>query len=167
MRLSTFAFLSACAAAVGLTACGSNGFLGTAPAPDGNILITGWPNTGALAYSAAAPFQEGNSLFSLMVTEGHYNGSFGVVVSSADAGPCYLQVTASPAPAASGSTSGGGGLVPNLYTFQANSGVPASPSPGVLYACSAGTHESITFNDSHGHSAVFFLQLSSTILPGG
>jgi hypothetical protein len=69
MRLSLFAFLSVCTAATVLTACGQNGFLGTAPSPDGNIVIAPAAGGTPIVTTASNPYPMTVAQFALSVTE--------------------------------------------------------------------------------------------------
>ncbi|HTV72920.1 MAG TPA: hypothetical protein VME66_04355 [Candidatus Acidoferrales bacterium] len=145
MRLSQFGFLSACIAATILTACGQNGFLGTSPAPTGDIVITPVNGGTPIVTSAQSPYPITLPLFSLKVTEDHFNGVFSTQFVDLVSSPACYSVTASSS-------------LPNVYVFQANPGAapPVSTPFPVIEPCTTGDGGTLDFNDGHGHTAQFF-----------
>jgi hypothetical protein len=145
MRLSQFGFLSACAAALIFTACGQNGFLGTAPAPSGDIVIAPAAGGTPIVTSAQNPYPMSLSQFSLLVTETHFNGTFSTQYTNVIAAPPCYSVTPSSS-------------VPNVYVLQANPGIaaPASTPFPVIEPCTTGDGGTLDFSDGHGHSAAFY-----------
>jgi hypothetical protein len=145
MRLSQLGFLSVCTAATILTACGQNGFLGTSPAPTGDIVIAPVNGGTPIVTSAQSPYPVTLPIFSLLVTEAHFNGTFSTQFTNLVATPACYTVTPSSA-------------LPNVYVLQANPVAAApvsSPLPGVE-SCTTGDGGILDFNDGHGHVAKFY-----------
>jgi hypothetical protein len=140
MRLSQ-SFLSVCTAAAILTACGQNGFLGTAPSPDGNIVIAPVAGGTPIVTSSGSPYPATLPVFSLAITEKHFNGTFQTQWTNVVAEPPCYTVTASSA-------------LPNVYVFSAN---PAAAGPvSTVESCTLGDGGVLDIADGDGHMTKFY-----------